>query len=64
MARRDDLTGKGWMSGNRRSHALNATKRKFNLNLQKVTVIAENGQKVTLKVTAKTAKTLRKWGQI
>jgi large subunit ribosomal protein L28 len=28
MARKDALTGKGPLSGNRRSHALNATKRK------------------------------------
>ncbi|UVD81764.1 50S ribosomal protein L28 [Mycoplasma iguanae] len=62
MARRDDITGKGPLSGNYRSHALNATKRKFNLNLQKVTVTDKNGQKITLKVTAKTAKTLKKWG--
>lgn len=61
MARRDMLTGKGPMSGNNRSHALNATKRKFNLNLQKV-VIFKNDQKITLKVSAKTARSLRKWG--
>lgn len=63
MARKDDITGKAAMSGNNRSHALNATKRKFNLNLQKVTVV-ENGQKKTLKVTAKTAKTLKKQGRV
>ncbi|MDJ1647025.1 50S ribosomal protein L28 [Mycoplasma phocimorsus] len=58
MSRQDMLTGKRAMSGNTRSHALNASKRKFNLNLQKVTII-ENGQKKTLRVTAKTAKTAR-----
>ena len=63
MARQDDITGKKAMSGNYRSHALNSTKRKFNLNLQKVTVI-ENGQKKTLKVSAKTAKTLKKQGRV
>jgi len=63
MARKDDITGKGALSGNNRSHALNSTKRKFNLNLQKVTVI-ENGKKKKLKVTAKTAKTLKKQGRI
>ena len=63
MARKDDITKKGPMSGNKRSHALNATKRKFNLNLQKIT-IEENGKKKTLKVSAKTARTLRKQGKI
>lgn len=63
MARRDDITGKGPMSGNLRSHALNATKRKFNLNLQKFTIV-HNGRKITLKVSAKTAKSLRRQGNI
>ncbi|NQZ66033.1 MAG: 50S ribosomal protein L28 [Mycoplasmatales bacterium] len=63
MARKDDITGKRAMSGNYRSHALNSTKRKFNLNLQKVTVI-EDGKKKTLKVSAKTAKTLKKQGRV
>lgn len=63
MSRQDQLTGKKAMSGNYRSHAMNATKRKFNLNLQKVTIM-ENGRKVTYKVTAKTARTLRKQGRI
>ncbi len=63
MARVDELTGRKPMSGNYRSHALNATRRKFNLNLQKVTIM-ENGKKVTYRVTAKTARTLRKQGRI
>lgn len=63
MSRKDDITGKKAMSGNNRSHALNATKRKFNLNLQKVTII-EDGQKKSVKVTAKTAKTLKKQGRV
>ena len=32
MARKDELTGRKAMSGNYRSHALNATRRKFNLD--------------------------------
>lgn len=63
MSRMDQITGKKPMSGNYRSHAMNATRRKFNLNLQKVTII-ENGRKVTYRVTAKTARTLRKQGRI
>ncbi len=63
MSRMDQITGKKPMSGNYRSHAMNATRRKFNLNLQKVTIV-ENGRKVTYRVTAKTARTLRKQGRI
>ncbi|CAM9108755.1 50S ribosomal protein L28 [Mycoplasma marinum] len=63
MARRCSISGKGPMSGNNRSHALNATKRTFGVNLQKVTVI-ENGQKKKIKVSAKTAKTLKKKGLV
>lgn len=63
MSRKDDITGKKALVGNYRSHALNATKRKFNLNLQKVT-IEENGKKVTYRVSAKTMRTLRKQGKI
>ncbi|WGI36555.1 50S ribosomal protein L28 [Mesomycoplasma lagogenitalium] len=62
MARRDDITGKGSMTGNRRSHALNATKRTFRLNLQKIKVMNDNGRVITIKVSAKTARTLRKQG--
>ncbi len=63
MSRKDEITGKKPMSGNNRSHALNSSKRRFNLNLQKVTIM-ENGQKKTVKVTAKTAKTLKKHGKV
>lgn len=62
MSRKDDLTNKGPMSGNKRSHALNATKRKFNLNLQRISVVLENGSRKKIKVSAKTAKTLKKQG--
>ena len=37
MAKVCQLTGKKAQSGNKRSHALNATKRKWNVNLQKTT---------------------------
>ncbi|ATG97533.1 50S ribosomal protein L28 [Mesoplasma lactucae] len=60
MARKDDLTGKGALSGNNRSHALNATKRKWNVNLQKVKVVDEKGNVKTIKVSARTLRTLKK----
>lgn len=64
MPGRDQLTGQKALSGNKRSHALNATKRTFDLNLQKVTVKQENGSGKTIRVTAKNARTLKKYGLI
>lgn len=49
------ITSKKPLSGNRRSHALNATKRVQKPNLQKKTI---NGQKVI--ISAREAKTLNK----
>lgn len=63
MSRKDELTGKVAQRGNQRSHAMNATKREFGLNLQKVT-ITNDGKKETLKVTAATRRTLKKKGKI
>ncbi|SYV92401.1 50S ribosomal protein L28, partial [Mycoplasmopsis synoviae] len=44
------------MSGNTRSHAMNASRRKFNVNLQKVRVDFGSGKR-TLRISAKTLKT-------
>ena len=33
MVRKDDIIGKGFLSGNNRLYVLNVIKRKFNLNL-------------------------------
>ncbi|WDR04683.1 50S ribosomal protein L28 [Devosia rhodophyticola] len=41
MARRCELTGKGVMTGNNVSHALNRTRRRFLPNLVKVTLISD-----------------------
>ncbi|MCV3728464.1 50S ribosomal protein L28 [Ureaplasma miroungigenitalium] len=60
MARRDQLTNKKAMSGNTRSHAMNHSRRRWNLNLQYVTIKTENGGTQRVKVSAKTMKTLRK----
>ena len=35
MSRKCQISGKGPMSGNTRSHALNSSRRKWNVNLQK-----------------------------
>ncbi|MFZ8218528.1 50S ribosomal protein L28 [Mycoplasmopsis bovis] len=62
MARRDQLNGKGHLVGNLRSHSMIATKRKFNVNLQKITITNSNGTPTTLRVSAKTIKTLKRKG--
>ncbi|PYF42655.1 50S ribosomal protein L28 [Metamycoplasma alkalescens] len=64
MPGRDQLTGQKSLSGNKRSHALNITKRTFDLNLQKITILTENGAKKTVRVTAKNARTLKKYGLV
>lgn len=49
------ITNSKPLSGNRRSHALNATKHQFKLNLQNVTI---NGKKV--RMTAREIRSLNK----
>ena len=41
MARKCAISGKGPLSGNTRSHSLRANRRKWNVNLQKVTVMVD-----------------------
>ena len=64
MSRRDQLTGKGPLSGNKRSHAMNHSRRVWNVNLQKVTIRTADGQKATIRVSARTLKTLKKYNQL
>ena len=63
MSRKDDITGKRTMFGNNRSKALNSTKRTFRLNLQKVTIM-EDGKQKKVKVSAHTARSLKKQGKL
>lgn len=64
MARRDQITNQGPLVGNKRSHALNHCRRKWNVNLQTVTV--KTGSKSTrkMKVSTRTLKTLRKQNKL
>jgi large subunit ribosomal protein L28 len=64
MAKVCKATGRKTMSGNNRSHAMNATKRKFRSNLQKKTVeIDGKVQTVYLSTRAlKNGKGLKKAG--
>lgn len=59
MARTCQLSGKKPLSGNKRSHALNTTKRKWNVNLQKATILV-NGKPTKVVASARALKTLRK----
>ncbi len=58
MSRVCEITGKKALSGNRRSHSLRATRRKWNVNLQKVTVMVD-GKPVKMRVSARALKTLK-----
>lgn len=63
MARKDDITGKKPLNGYRSSKANNKSKHIFHLNLQKRRFyIPEEDKWVTLKVTAKTLRTINKKG--
>ena len=63
MARVCDLTGKKALVGNNVSHAMNKTKRKFNVNLRtKRFFIPEENRWITLKVSASAIKTIDKKG--
>ncbi len=63
MSRVCELTGKKAMVGNNVSHALNRTKRRFNVNLTKKRFyIPEEDKWVTLKVSMSALKTINKIG--
>ncbi|NLN24335.1 MAG: 50S ribosomal protein L28 [Bacteroidetes bacterium] len=63
MSRVCELTGKRAMVGNNVSHAINKTKRKFNVNLlKKRFYIPEEDKWITLRVSASAIKDINKKG--
>ncbi|MGJ8685479.1 MAG: 50S ribosomal protein L28 [Nonlabens sp.] len=63
MSRVCEITGKRAMSGNNVSHAMNKTKRRFNVNLfTKRFYLPEEDKWVSLKVSAKAIKNINKLG--
>lgn len=58
MSRVCSVSGKKPMSGNRRSHSLRATRRKWNVNLQKAHVVID-GKPQTVRLSARALKTLK-----
>lgn len=63
MSKRCEVSGRGPLSGNRRSHSMRATRRKWNVNLQKARVVVD-GKPQTIKVSARALRTLKKQGAI
>lgn len=63
MSRKCQVTGKGPMVGNRRSHAMNATKRRFLPNIHSHRFwVPSRQQFVTLRVSARGMRTIDKKG--
>ena len=63
MTRRCELTGKGPMSGQLRSHAENKTKRKFRPNLVEVTLMSDVLRRnVRLRISAHALKSVERSG--
>ncbi len=59
MSRKCPITGKGPMSGSNVSHSMRHTRRRWNVNLQKVTIVV-NGQKQKVRISTSALRTLRK----
>lgn len=53
------ITGKGTVTGNNRSHALNATRRTWKANLQTAHITDANGNTIKVKVSARALRSLR-----
>jgi large subunit ribosomal protein L28 len=63
MARRCELTGKDVQFGHNVSHSKRATNRRFEPNIQKVTVISETlGRSLRLRLATRTIRTVQKKG--
>ena len=63
MSKKCAVSGRGPLSGNRRSHSMRATRRKWNVNLQKVRITV-NGKPQTVRVSARALRTLKKQNAI
>lgn len=58
MSRVCEISGKGPLSGNNRSHSLRATRRKWNVNLQNATIMVD-GKPTKVKVSARALRSLK-----
>jgi large subunit ribosomal protein L28 len=64
MSRKDQISGKGPLRGNKRSHALNHSRRVWNVNLQTVNIKTGKNSSKRVKVSARTVKTLKKQNKL
>jgi len=63
MSKICDLTGKGVVAGNNVAHSNTKTKRRFQPNLQSVTLLSEAlGCKLSLRIATSTLRTVQKRG--
>ena len=58
MSRVCAITGKGPLSGNKRSHSMRASRRRWNVNLQKVTVMVD-GKPQKIRISARALKNIK-----
>ena len=58
MSRVCAVSGKKALSGNKRSHSLHVSRRKWNVNLQKVKVMVD-GKPQRIRISARALKTLK-----
>jgi large subunit ribosomal protein L28 len=64
MAKKDQITGKGAMTGNTRSFSMNHSRRTWGLNLQSVKVVTGKGKVERMRVSARTLKCLKRDNKI
>ncbi len=64
MARKCYVTGTGTVTGNNRSHSLQATRRTWKPNLQKVRIKDDKGRVVRVYVSTRALRTMAKNGSI
>lgn len=64
MARKCYVTGLGSATGNNRSHSLQATRRTFKANLQKVRIKDEKGRVIRVYVSTRALRTMAKNGSV
>ncbi|MDR0545707.1 MAG: 50S ribosomal protein L28 [Mycoplasmataceae bacterium] len=64
MSRKDQISKRGPLVGNKRSHALNHSRRRWNLNLQTVKIKTGKNTSKRIRVSVKTIKKLKKHNKL
>ncbi|AAB95866.1 50S ribosomal protein L28 [Mycoplasmoides pneumoniae] len=64
MAKKDQLTLRGPLYGNNRSHSKTITRRKWNVNLQPCKVKTADGKTTRILVSTRTLRTLKKHNRL